>query len=176
MEPLTHFLTGACIGRAGFNRKTAYATLAATLAAEAPELDIVWGFAGPVAEPQPHRRTTHPLTAVPVVAAAATGAAWLFHRWSESRRHRASTPDQIKASWTPVRWVWVSIAAFIASCSHILLDWTNTYGVRPFFPSIARWSAGTCIYIAEPVLWGLLLSALIFPWLFGLADREIGAR
>ena len=32
MEPITHFLTGACIGRAGLNRKTAYATLAAVLA------------------------------------------------------------------------------------------------------------------------------------------------
>ena len=29
MEPVTHFLTGACIGRAGLNRKTAYATVAA---------------------------------------------------------------------------------------------------------------------------------------------------
>ena len=40
MEPVTHFLTGACIGRAGLNRKTAYATLAAVLAAEAADLDI----------------------------------------------------------------------------------------------------------------------------------------
>ena len=47
MEPVTHFLTGACIGRAGFNRKTAYATLAAVLAAEAADLDILWGFARP---------------------------------------------------------------------------------------------------------------------------------
>ena len=42
MEPVTHFLTGACLGRSGFNRKTAYATLAMTLAAEAP----IWMFCG----------------------------------------------------------------------------------------------------------------------------------
>ena len=41
MEPVTHFLTGACLGRAGFNRKTAYATLAAVLAAEAAELSAL---------------------------------------------------------------------------------------------------------------------------------------
>ena len=35
MEPVTHFLTGACLARTGFNRRTAYATLAMTLAAEA---------------------------------------------------------------------------------------------------------------------------------------------
>ena len=28
MEPVTHFLTGACLARTGFNRKTAYAVLA----------------------------------------------------------------------------------------------------------------------------------------------------
>ena len=48
MEPITHFLTGACIGRAGLNRKSAYATLAAFLAAEAADLDVLWGYAGPV--------------------------------------------------------------------------------------------------------------------------------
>ena len=46
MEPVTHFLTGACIGRAGLNRRTAYATLAATLAAEAPDMDVFWSFGG----------------------------------------------------------------------------------------------------------------------------------
>ena len=46
MDPLTHFLTGASLGRSGFNRKTAYATLAMTLAAEAPDLDIFWDLRG----------------------------------------------------------------------------------------------------------------------------------
>ena len=48
MEPVTHFLTGACIGRAGLNRKTAYATLVAVLAAEAADLDVLWSLDGPV--------------------------------------------------------------------------------------------------------------------------------
>ena len=40
MDPITHFMTGACLSRAGFNRKTAYATLAMTLATEAPDIDV----------------------------------------------------------------------------------------------------------------------------------------
>jgi inner membrane protein len=55
MDPLTHFLTGACIGRAGLNRKTAYATLTAVLAAEAADLDVLWAFSGPVEELKRHR-------------------------------------------------------------------------------------------------------------------------
>ena len=181
MEPLTHFLTGACIGRTGFNRKTAYATLAATFAAEAPDLDVFWGFAGPVVGLQHHRGITHTFIAIPFVAAAATGAAWLFHRWREggAARTGATSNQKVKAPSAPtheVRWAWVYFAAFVAACSHILLDWTNDYGVRPFFPFNPRWYAGSFVFIAEPVLWALLLSALVFPWLLGLTDSEIGVR
>jgi len=191
MEPITHFLTGACIGRAGLNRKTAYATMAAVLAAEAADIDIVWGFAGPVEELKHHRGITHTFIAIPVIAALVTGAVWLFHRWREARRLRrtdpllqgtkapppaTSDPPPSSPPMQPVHWLWVYIAAFIAASSHILLDWTNNYGVRPFFPFNPRWYEGSFVFIAEPILWALLISALIFPWIFSLTDREIGGR
>ena len=102
MEPVTHFLTGACIGRVGFNRRTAYATLAATLAAEAPDLDIVWGWAGPVAGLAHHRGITHTLIAAPFVALAATGAVWLVSRCVNRFLPRRKTIDP-----QPIRWLWV---------------------------------------------------------------------
>jgi inner membrane protein len=180
MEPLTHFLTGACIGRAGLNRKTAYATLAATLAAEAADLDVFWGFAGPVEELKHHRGITHTFIAAPVVAAAATAAVWLFHRWRDGRQKRRDLARVQETSAAlaalPVSWAWVYCAAFIAALSHILLDWTNNYGVRPFFPFNPRWYAGSFVFIAEPLLWLLLGMAIIVPWLLGLTDAEIGAR
>src|SRR5271157_4253334 len=89
MEPITHFLTGACIGRAGFNRKTAYATLAAVLAAEAADLDILWEFAGPVEELKHHRGITHTFWAVPVVAGAVVGVIWIFDRLIRARKQVA---------------------------------------------------------------------------------------
>jgi inner membrane protein len=75
-----------------------------------------------------------------------------------------------------LHWGWLCLTAMVAALSHILLDWTNNYGVRPFFPFNPRWYAGSFVFIAEPVWWGLLLMALILPWLFGLADREMGAK
>jgi len=172
MEPVTHFLTGACIGRAGLNRKTAYATLAAVLAAEAADIDILWSFAGPVQELKHHRGITHTFLAAPFVAAAVVGLLWFFHRWQQSHRTRGQAATQQQ----PVRWGWVYLAALIAALSHLLLDWTNNYGLRPFFPFNPRWYAGSFVFIAEPVLWVLLLLAIIMPWLLGLADNEIGAR
>jgi len=183
MEPLTHFLTGACIGRAGLNRKSAYVTLAAVLAAEAADLDVVWGFAGPVESLKHHRGITHTFIAAPVVAAAAFGATWLYSRWHQSRRARrlASLPPvepgaPQRAQAQPIRWLWVYLAALISSLSHIVLDWTNNYGVRPFFPFNPRWYAGGFVFIAEPVIWVLLFAALIIPGILGLAEREISSR
>lgn len=187
MEPVTHFLTGACLGRAGFNRKTAYATLAAVLAAEAADLDIVWGFAGPVEELKHHRGITHTFIAVPVVAGVVVGAVWLFDRWKRSgfpplrqkkvagMGHGETVAPQV-VPVQQVHWGWLYLTALIAALSHLLLDWTNNYGVRPFFPFNPRWYAGSFVFIAEPVLWGLFVVAFAMPWLLGLADREIGAR
>jgi inner membrane protein len=181
MEPVTHFLTGACIGRAGLNRKTAYATLAAVLAAEAADLDILWGFAGPVEELKHHRGITHTFWAVPVVAGVIVGAVWIVDRIGKSRRQRrASALHQSSNSLTPppqpIHWGWLYLTAFIAALSHLLLDWTNNYGLRPFFPFNPHWYAGSFMFIAEPVLWVLFFLALFMPWVLGLADREIGAR
>jgi inner membrane protein len=177
MEPITHFLTGACIGRAGLNRKTAYATLAAVLAAEAADIDALWGLAGPVEGLKHHRGITHTLIAVPVVAAAAVGLVWLYDRWRRRRTSRkAKTPSQNAKAPPGLRWGWIYIAALISALSHLLLDWTNNYGLRPFYPFNPRWYAGSFVFIAEPVLWALLGSALVIPGLLGLIGGEIGAR
>src|SRR5580700_4961399 len=134
MEPVTHFLTGACIGRAGFNRKTAYATLAAVLAAEAADLDIFWGFAGPVNELKHHRGITHTFWAVPVVAGVVVGAVGLLHLWRENRRRRRTAPapsqadalvQNSKAPPAPpaaqtIHWGWLYLSTFVAALSHIL--------------------------------------------------------
>ena len=164
------------MGRAGLNRKTAYATLAATLAAEAADLDVVWGFGGPVDELKHHRGITHTLWAVPVVAAVVVGAVWGIDRWRRRRPGGTQENHSADRRCSAVHWGWLYWTAFIAALSHLLLDWTNNYGVRPLFPLNPRWYAGSFMFIAEPVVWGLLFLAFFMPWVLGLADREIGAR
>ena len=67
MEPVTHLLAGACLGRAGLNRKTGLATLTLVLAAEAPDLDVVAYFGGSVSGMAHHRGITHTLLGSPFV-------------------------------------------------------------------------------------------------------------
>jgi inner membrane protein len=183
------------LGRAGFNRKTAYATLVAVLAAEAADLDVFWGFGGPVDELKHHRGITHTFWAVPVVAGVVVGAVALLHLWRTRNKSKgASSLSSAPASSQgdalvqdskappappaaqPIHWGWLYLTACVAALSHLLLDWTNNYGVRPFFPFNSHWYAGSFMFIAEPILWGLFFLAFAIPWILGLADREIGAR
>lgn len=182
MEPVTHFLTGACLSRLGFNRTTAYATLAMTLAAEAPDIDILWSFRGPVAGLQHHRGLTHTFLGAPFMALAVTGAVWLWHRWRtrgaahESARGAEGVVASGRRAELKLRWGVIWLLALIADFSHLLLDWTNNYGLRPFFPFDPHWYAGNIFFIFEPALFAALLLALLIPAILGLADREIGVR
>lgn len=177
MEPITHFLTGACMGRAGLNRKTAYATVVAALAAEAADLDVLWSLVGPVEGLKHHRGITHTFLAVPVVAAVVVAAVWAWVRWAPGLPWLgAKLAASRRADAQPVCWGWLYATAVVAALSHLLLDWTNNYGVRPFFPFNPRWYAGSFMFIVEPLLWLLFALAFAMPWLLGLADREIGAR
>ena len=170
MEPVTHFLTGACMSRAGFNRKSAYATLTMVLAAEAADLDVLWAIKGPIAALQHHRGITHTFVATPVVAAATVGFVYLLSRW----RGPSGRP-KISRSKLPVRWGYLFWLALLAALSHILLDYTTAYGIRMFAPFDWRWYSWDIVFIIEPLMLLALIAGLTFPWLFALINEEIGA-
>ena len=95
MDPFTHLMTGACLARAGFNRKAAYAAAAMTIAAELPDIDTLWSAAGPVAAFQHHRGITHTFLGLPFEAAAVVAAAWLWHRWRTTKPPVVAAPANI---------------------------------------------------------------------------------
>jgi len=167
LEPITHFLTGACLGRAGLNRKTALATLTLTLAAEAPDLDVLSRFGGPAFGFAHHRGFTHSFLGLPLDAAVVVGFVYLVWRL---RGRKLKDPN------LPPRWGLLFLYACLAGVSHILLDFTNNYGVRPFWPFSERWYSWDIVFIFEPIMFGFLLLGLIVPSLFSLIDREVGAR
>ena len=168
MEPITHFLTGACLGRSGFNRKTALATATMTLAAEAPDLDIFGQFGGPAFGFAHHRGFTHSFLGGFLVSGLVVGFMYLVWRLR-------GAPAVNKHGLAP-RWGLLFCLAYLSCLSHILLDFTNNYGVRPFWPFSERWYSWDIVFIIEPVLLILLLGGLLLPGLFSLISDEIGAR
>jgi inner membrane protein len=166
LEPFTHFLTGACLGRAGLNRKTALATLTLTLAAEAPDLDILGQLHGPAFGFAHHRGFTHSFLGIPLMAALVLAFVYGIWRLRGRRTARNLAP----------RWGLLFLYACLAGLSHILLDFTNNYGVRPFWPFYEKWYSWDIVFIFEPVMFALLLLGLLIPSLSSLIDKEIGAR
>jgi inner membrane protein len=156
------------MGRAGLNAKTALATLTLTLAAEAPDLDIVAGVVrGPAFGFAHHRGFTHSFLGVPLDALVVVGFVYLLWRL---RGGKISDPN------LPPRWGLLYFYACLAGLTHILLDFTNNYGVRPFWPFSEKWYSWDIVFIVEPIMLALLILALIVPLLFALIDKEIGAR
>jgi len=167
LEPVTHFLTGASIGRAGLNRKSALATATVTLAAEAPDLDVIGRFRGSVFGFAHHRGFTHSFLGLLLVSSATVGVVYLVWRL---RGRKIKNPD------LPPRWGLLFLFAYLAGLSHILLDFTNNYGVRPFWPFSERWYSWDIMFIVEPVMLILLAGGLVLPSFFSLIRREIGVR
>jgi inner membrane protein len=167
LEPVTHFLTGACLGRAGLNRKTALATLTLTLAAEAPDLDVLGRFRGPAFSFAHHRGFTHSFVGVPLDAFLVVGFVYLVWRL---RGRKTNDPD------LPPRWGMLFLYACIAGLSHILLDFSNNYGVRPFWPFSEKWYSWDIVFIVEPVMLVFLILGLVVPAFFAMIDNEIGSR
>ena len=155
------------MGRSGLNRKTALATLTLTLSAEAPDLDVVSGFRGRAFSLAHHRGFTHSFLGVPLDALVVVAFVYLVWRL---RSKKTDLPG------IPVRWGLLFLYACLGGLSHIALDFTNNYGVRPFWPFSERWYSWDIVFIVEPVMLALLALGLVVPMLFNLVDKEIGAR
>src|SRR6266853_6860272 len=155
------------MSRAGLNRKTALATATLTLGAEAADLDVLSRFGGSAFGLNHHRGFTHSFLGVPLVAAVVVGFIYLFWRLRGCKTRNPNLPP---------RWGLLFAYACLAGLSHILLDFTNNYGVRPFWPFSERWISWDIVFIVEPVLLIVLTLGLILPALFSLINEEIGAR
>jgi len=155
------------MGRAGLNRKTALATATLTLGAEAADLDVLSRFGGSAFGLNHHRGFTHSFLGIPLVATVVVG--FIYFIW-RLRGRKTRNPN------LPPRWGLLFVYACLAGLSHILLDFTNNYGVRPFWPFSERWISWDIVFIIEPVLLIVLTLGLILPALFSLINEEIGAR
>lgn len=153
-------------------------------AAELPDIDSLWAFRGPVDAFQHHRGITHTFLGVLFEAAFVVLVVYGVHRWRAARYARRVRPapvgDHIPVerplTAAPVRWGLLYGFCIIALLSHLLLDYTNNYGVRPFYPFNPHWYAASIVFIFDPLIFVLLLMGLVLPVIFRLVSSEVGAR
>ena len=167
MDPVTHMLTGACLSRAGLNRKTGLATLTLVLAAEAPDIDVIWYFGGSVAGLQHHRGITHSLFGAPFMAALVVAAVYAIYRVLKRSGREPKLPPN---------WKLLYLYALMGSLVHLFQDFTNNYGVRPFAPFNSKWYSWDIVFIIDPTMLVAMFLGLVLPGLFALVTEEIGSK
>jgi inner membrane protein len=173
MDNLTHTLTGLMLSRAGLNRLTPRGSLLLMLAANAPDLDIVSGLVGPARYIEIHRGYTHAWAILPLLAVVPVRLArWSFLLPKWARRFVGGGAEDV-AAWS---WWKAWLVAMLGIASHLLLDWTNNYGIRFGLPFDAKWHRLDILYVIDPWVWMLLLFGVVGPFLSRMVSLEIGAK
>jgi inner membrane protein len=143
MDNVTHTLVGAVLAEAGLKRWTPLAAPTLLLAANFPDIDIVVGLSDRLTYLEHHRGITHAIVAIPLLSLLLAGLMQAGSRWWQ-RRH----PKHQRARFWPLFWL-----GLISMSTHPLLDFTNSYGWRPFLPWNHTWFYGDIDFVADPWLW-----------------------
>lgn len=163
MDNVTHSLAGLLVAEAAARLRArlakpepsarfhAVAAISSTIAANLPDADLIYsGFGGDHLRYMLHHRGhTHTVLVALVGGALVYGFAMIAWRW------RAREP----LSQQDARWLFGLL--LVSTLSHLLLDWTNSYGIHPFWPVDDHWRYGDAVFIIEPWLWVVSVPALV---------------
>lgn len=154
MDNVTHSLVGLMMSRSGIDRKVAHAVPLMIVAANIPDIDVISLFGGPVTYLEWHRGYTHALISAPVMAL---------------------IPPLILL-WRGRFTVWAYVFSLIGVLSHLVLDWTNIYGIRMLLPFSARWPRLDITDVVDPWILATLFLALAAPAFVKLVSSEIASK
>jgi inner membrane protein len=146
VDNLTHSLVGLAAAKAGLERRSPYATFVCVAAANLPDVDIVALAGGPAFYLKHHRGITHSIVGTLALAVAFPLLFCASERvWARARgRDARARPKGLL------------VCSLLLAASHPVLDWTNSYGVRPFLPWDGRWVYGDLLFVIDPWVWLVL--------------------
>jgi len=163
MDNVTHSVAGLLLAESmarlrarGANtqpsaRFGAIAAISSMVAANLPDADLFYsGLGGDRLRYMLHHRGhTHTVVVAILGAVLMWSFATLLWRW---RGREWPAPADAR---------WLLLLLLAGTLSHLALDWTNSYGVHPFWPADDRWRYGDAVFIVEPWLWAVSVPALV---------------
>jgi inner membrane protein len=144
------------LARSGLDRKVVRAAPMMMIAANLPDIDAVAFFGGPAFYLEWHRSYAHALAFAPLMALIPPLLFLLFGRTKIT--------------------LWSYAASLLGVLSHLLLDWTNIYGIRLLLPFSARWFHLDMTDIVDPWILAVLFLALAAPAMARMVGSEIASR
>jgi inner membrane protein len=174
MDNVTHTLIGALLGETvarstqpdprGLPGETRRNLLVATAAigSNLPDVDVLYSFiGGKVNYLLQHRGYSHTIIGALLLAAVV----FAISRWRLARRGPPPSSHDLR---------WLAGVLALTPLLHIGMDFTNNYGVHPFWPLANRWFYGDAVFIAEPLLWAAC-APLAFTFRTRLARLAVAA-
>jgi membrane-bound metal-dependent hydrolase YbcI (DUF457 family) len=153
MDPVTHGITGALLGKGYFSERYGrVAVFAATLGAVFPDVDVAADIVSrdPLAIVKYHRAITHSFVALPVFAFLLALLTRLTVPWLKKRSERfrdiESPPLAI-----------LTLIYGIGIASHIVLDGMTSFGTRMWYPISSERVAWDWLFIIDLTFMAILL-------------------
>ncbi|MGB6484555.1 MAG: metal-dependent hydrolase [Candidatus Acidiferrales bacterium] len=174
MDPVTHGIAGALIGKAffanrfssasqpsltkSFSPKARVAIFATTLGAVFPDVDVfVDAFTrDPLAIARYHRGFTHSFIGLPIFAVALAWLTRAFFRWYAKRPSRKE--------WAPPSFAFLFAIYAAGIASHIILDGFTSFGTRMLNPFSKDRVAWDLLFIIDFVFTALILVPQLAVW------------
>jgi len=154
VDNITHTLVGLMMSRSGIDRKVAHAAPLMMIAANIPDVDVISLLGGPVTYLEWHRGYTHALASAPLMA--------LIPPLLLLRRGRL----------TP----WAYGFSLLGVLSHLVLDWTNIYGIRMLLPFSDAWPRLDMTDVVDPWILAVLILAVVAPAFVKMVSSEISSK
>ena len=161
MDPITHGITGALIGKGFFSKRHArVAIFAATLGAVFPDVDIFANFISndPLRLVRYHRGFTHSFLGLLPLAALLAWLTWLAIKWF--------VKPQSSAGFDYPSFSALFLIYAVGIASHIPLDATTSFGTRLWNPFSADRVAWDFLFIIDFTFTALLLLPQIAAWIY----------
>ena len=170
MDPVTHGIAGALLGKAFFSkRQERVAIFAATLGAVFPDIDIVAEFVSrdPLSIVKYHRAITHSFVGLPFFAfllAILTRAVlpWVRRRWPRFQDLESPGLGML------------TLIYGVGIASHILLDGMTSFGTRMWFPISSRRVAWDLLFIIDFSFTAIILVPQVIPWVCRFPEKARG--
>jgi membrane-bound metal-dependent hydrolase YbcI (DUF457 family) len=157
MDPITHGITGALLGKAYFSKRDHRVAIFSTvLGAVFPDIDVFFEALSrdPVAIIKYHRNVTHSFVCLPLFAVILAG----LTRWL-ARRFNLECPKF---------WMLTLIYA-VGIASHIILDAMTSFGTRIWAPISEQRVAWDLLFIIDFTFTSIVLLPQVTAWIY--SDR-----